>query len=253
MESLLERFKAHDWNTGAWFPQAPRATVASLQENLSTLDTEARLLAVMYLTDTNSAEAAEVLLRMSGDADGQVAAMAAQGLNSTAGLPSLEAIAAAIPQRRHPMVRSQLYRAIARSGDIEALTRVRSLMLHEGDDEVRLQAVVSAILLGGQEERDEFTYRLRAARPANALEMSEKLLSIGDWRLARGLLPWLNNLRPVTRIGSDADQRMLRMCDLAVLTAHRLGIRFPVNTESPTNFDADTIVAARNALEAIDE
>ncbi len=253
MDNPLDKFKAHDWNTGAWFHSVPSGTVDSLQQNVMALDTEARLLAVMFLTETDGARAAEVLLQMTGDENEQVAAGAAQGLNSiVSGLPP-DVIAEALPRRRYPVVRAQLYLAMARARDVGALEVVRQLTQSEHDDEARINALVAAILLGGKQERGEFKDRLRSASPRDAQQLAEKLQLIGDQRLAQGMLPWLSNSRPVTRIGSDADGRMLRMCDLAVLTAHRLGVEFPIPTESPANFDAETIGASRVALEALAE
>jgi hypothetical protein len=253
MDSSLHRFASHDWNTATWFEEAQGETVAQLEQNLTVLDAEARMLAVLFLIKKGDSAASSLLLRMTGDDDGQVAAMAAQGVNSVAEWPSVDAVIEAIPRRRYPLVRSQLYLAIARTENRDALPRIRSLMQFESDDEVLLHAEVAAILLGGEEERAEFIDRLHGAKPADALELEEKLELIGDARLARGLLPWLPNQRPVTRFGSDANQRMLRMCDLAVWAAHRLGIWFPMTSESLTNFDAETLAAAQMALAAIDD
>jgi hypothetical protein len=251
MPSSLDRFEAHDWNTAAWFPQAPAETVTDLEKSLHKLDTEARLLAELFLIDKGGPEASALLLRMTGDDDEQVAAGAAQGLNSIADAPSAEAIIEAIPLRKYPVVRSSLYLTAARTGKKELLPAIRSLLQHESDGQALRDGQVAAILLGDSEERPQFMDRLRQANSRESLDLAEKLSLIGDPRLAKGLLPWLNNLAPVTRLGSDRNPRTLRMCDLAVWTAHRLGVKFPMPSESLTNFDQPTLAAAEAALREI--
>jgi hypothetical protein len=259
MQSSLEPFRTHNWNTGEWFPNAPAHTVADLRQGLARLDEEARLLAVLFLIERADADAAALLVEMTGDTDGQVAAAAADGLNSSRELPAWTAMVEAIPRRRNPFIRGQLYLAIARTGHREAVRAIRDLAHQEDDQEVRRDAEVAAILLDAPAERtklDEwakFIEMLRHATPAQALTLADRLQLIGDARLARGMQPWLANRAPVQRLGSDAQVRNLRMCDLACWTAHGLGVPFHMSSQTLTNFDVETLAAAEIALLAFPE
>jgi hypothetical protein len=259
MQSSLEPFRTHNWNTAEWFPNAPAHTVADLRQGLGRLDEEARLLAVLFLIERADTDAASLLVEMTGDPDGQVAAAAAGGLNSSRELPAWAAMVEAIPRRRNPFIRGQLYLAIARTGHIEALRAIRDLVHQEDEQEVQRDAAVAAILLGAPaeptklDEWAKFIEVLRHATPCQALTLADRLQLIGDARLARGMQPWLANRAPVQRLGSDVQARNLRMCDLAVWTAHGLGVLFHMSSQTLTNCDAETLAAAESALLALAE
>ena len=64
----------------------------------------------------------------------------------------------------------------------------------------------------------------------------------------RGSVRWFIEHDPVTRIGTDEGGRSARLCDLAVWTALRLGIKLPASGDKLANYDDATIAATRAAL-----
>jgi hypothetical protein len=131
---------------------------------------------------------------------------------------------------------------------VEAL---RVQIRNEHDREAAEDGEVAMVKLGGIAEREAFLQRVRDTSPDDALRVSDQLLYLGDLKFARGLLPWLSDTRNVTRLGGDRQQRMARMSDIAVWTAHQLGVRFRISPEYLTNYPDSVTLAARSAIEAL--
>jgi hypothetical protein len=66
------------------------------------------------------------------------------------------------------------------------------------------------------------------------------------------MMPWFADERNVMRLGSDrGPERMSRMRDHAVWTAHRLGVKFPPQPEYLDNYDAATTARAMDAVKSL--
>ncbi len=249
-EDVVKAVHAHDWKilNAADLPAPP---IAELTQELPTLDGEARELVASYLGRRGGRGSGAILLRLSGDPDTAVASAAATGVAEGSDRPSVADVLAAIPQRDDPFVRGKLYRAVGASRDAKALDPLRALATIEKDVEAAHQAQIAAVRLHGKPERTAFLARIRGAQPDQAMDIHEQLLYVADPQLAVGVIPWLSNEAGVIRLGSDRQASMVRMCDLAVWTAHLLGVKFTIQPEYLTNYEPSVIAAASTALRAL--
>ena len=157
----------------------------------------------------------------------------------------------AISRQSQPYIRGQLYLALGRTGESGTIDALRAQLHNEPDREAAQKGQVALVKLGAAAERDAFLGQVREAKPDDALRISDQLLYVGDPRLAKGLLPWFSDFHNVTRLGSDRQKSMAPMSDIAVWTAHRLGVRFQVYPEYLTNYSDSIILAARSAVDSL--
>ncbi|MFO0619159.1 MAG: hypothetical protein U0414_41605 [Polyangiaceae bacterium] len=206
-----------------------------VEEALPRLGAQARRLAATVLARCASPASGRALLTLSGDADPSIARAAAEALLAvpTSALPDATFLVRSIAVRRDARVRTTLYRVLARTGDAMALPVLRSIYAQERDPRALAKAHVAAIRLGGVEERRAFVARLGDVRPRDALEAEEDLLDAGDPRLMRAAVTWFDDERVVRSVGTHDRSELVRLCDVAVRAASRLGISFQTRGRPP--------------------
>ena len=258
IEDILQALREHRGSAVALAPGAPADLAIEVEHALPQLDDQARALAALCVIRRNGPESGPVLLRMTGDTSSQVSIKAATGLFEKVPMtdaPTADAILTVIPQRKNEAVRGYLYLMVGRRNgtpdDDRHLTTLRKLEVQESDKNALQRVQVAATRLGGQPERAAFLERIRAAGPDEATNICDQLVYVGDPRLAKGMMPWFGNMASVFRLGSDRDNRMARMCDLAVWTAHELGVTFAMTPKYLSNFSQGTLTAAETALKAL--
>jgi hypothetical protein len=248
-EAFVRSLRQHDPGVLNRYRDAPPELAAEIDKALPELDEEARRLAVLLLERHDKSGSGDLLLKLSGDRSAQVANAAARSLTKVRELPLGEKIVSELPKRPDKFVRGQLYLAAGktRSG-LEALRRAAAA---EPDSSAALDAQAAAVKLGGEPERKLFFERVRKAEPDDALRLADLLEYIGDRRLAKALTPWFANKAGVLRLGGDRQDRMARMCDLAVWTAHALGVPFPIDPEYLSVYGDAVTARARSAAASL--
>lgn len=250
-EEVLKAIREHDWGLVTRAFTAPPSVVGEIGRALPQLDNEAKEIAVATIEHNSWPASGQLLLRLTGDPTLQVAAGAARALSKTHDVPPINDILAAIPQRENDFVRGRLYLLAGRTNDAGKLEALRGLAAKEKNPDVAFDAQVAAVKLGGETERAKFLERVRSAKPDQATRITDYLRYLVDPRLAKGMIPWLSNSAPVFRLGTDRDPRMARMCDVAVYTAHQLGVKFYIEPERMANFEGSIIANANAALKAL--
>lgn len=247
-DEALRRLLAHDW---ALAEERPRIEGLAdlLARSLPEFDEEARELAVECLR--NAPGAGSAMLMLARDPNVQIAAAAAQALADLPEIPPVPQILEAAAAEEEPFVRECLYRAAGRSARPGDLPLVRAAAAREADPEALAWTRAACLRLGGREERKPFLARLDAAPPDEAEMLAEALAYIGDATLTRGLLRWLDNRSPVFTLDPWRGEVVVRMCDLAVWTARRLGIRFMPEPDALRPYDDRTIAAAAMAIRCL--
>ena len=248
---VLNALREHDYRAVGSVVDASPSLLTEIARALPQLDEEAREMAVGVVARGSSPDAAHLLLLLTADKSQAVSSSAANKLESSAALPSGRDILKAISRQSQPYIRGQLYLALGRTGESGTIDALRAQLHNEPDREAAQKGQVALVKLGAAAERDAFLGQVREAKPDDALRISDQLLYVGDPRLAKGLLPWFSDFHNVTRLGSDRQKSMARMSDIAVWTAHRLGVRFQVYPEYLTNYSDSIILAARSAVDSL--
>jgi hypothetical protein len=144
-----------------------------------------------------------------------------------------------------------LYLAAGNSKIPPALTAFRDAAKLEKDPAAAEEAEVGAVKLGGDIERKSFMKRIEQAAPEKALNIQDQMLYVGDPKLCKALKPWFAREAGVMRLGSDRQGGSVRMCDLAVWIAFRLGVKFGPQLHSIANFSPGVLNAAKDAIAAL--
>lgn len=234
-------------------PLADASLVDGLGAAMGEFDERSQMLATSYLSRVDDLASANLLLRLTGMSSLSVAAGAARALGQLKVTPAVDDVFAAVPQRRDSFIRGQLYLLIGRSGGSGTLDRLRSLIPSEQDIDARLDLLAALTRLGGDNERAIFLKRVASVGADQALRTQDHLLYVGDPRLARGMLPWFDSSDGVMRIGSDRQGGMARMRDIAVWTAHLLGVKFPIDPPYLGNYSDAILAGAKRAIQALPE
>lgn len=251
-EPVVSALRAHDRRI-LQGPASPNPNVApSVESALPGLDEEARAIAALFLAHNNGPGAGNVLLKLTGDRSVQVASSAARSLVNVTDKPAGNTILAAIPARQDRMVRGFLYLAAGKAKSAPGLDAFREVAKKEVDPGAAESAQVALVRLGGEPERKAFLHRISTATAEKAIQIQDQMLYVGDPLLAKGLLPWFGNKEGVLRLGGDRQDRMARMCDMAVWIAHQLGVKFAMNpSDHLTIYDAGVLAAAKAAIAAL--
>ncbi len=250
-QNFISALRQHDRSVLDRVSQAPAELPKEIDAAVADLDAEARELAVELVTRQDNDQAGKFLLRRTADADPNVSTLAADNLGKIINKPKTEDIIAAIPQREDPFVRGKLYLEAGRREENFVLEELRRTAANEDDEDAKLQALAARVKRGGQSEKTEFLDVVRQTAPDDALRTQTLLLYIDHANLAKGLLPWLSNEENVTRLGSDRQNMMARMCDIAVWTAHLLKVKLPFETTHLRNFTPEEIENTRKILELL--
>lgn len=234
---------------GASAPEAD-ALVIEARRELPSLEEGPRGVVVACLKELTTAPAGELLLEMTDDDDLMVAAAAADALLRAASPPPADEALAAARKRVEPFLRGRLYRLAGLTGDARTLKALESVA--ESSVDAARDAQIAAVKLGGKEDRERFFERIETALPEQVLDLGDALDYVGDPKLARALLPWLDQTDDVVRLSPDnsPSPKMARMCDMAVLYARRLGIAVPGPLELD-NYPPQVLDDAKRLLSAL--
>ena len=250
-EDFLNALRQHDRSILERAAQAPLGLPKDIDQSISTLDAEGRELAVELVTRQDNEYAGTFLLRRTADTDVNVATMAADNISKIINKPKTDEILGAIPKRSDSFVRGKLYLEAGRREETFVIEELRRQAANESDSDAKLQNLAARAKRGGQPEKAEFLEIVRKTEPDDALQIQELLLYVNNPSLAKGLIPWLDNREGVMRLGSDRQNMMAKMCDVAVWTAHLLKIKLPFETTHLRNFTPEEIEATRKILELL--
>ena len=250
-QAIIEAVQRDDWDAISAVPPDPLRLAEDLEHVMAQLGDEGSQIAATLASRYPSPQTTHFMLTMARSTHMQAAVTAAMSLSTLPDAPSVADLAGTVKHAADPMVRAQLYLALGRSKDAQALSALRALLSTEADASAAVKGTAAAARLGGTAERMALLARVTNASADNAKDVYDDLLYVGDVRLAKGLLPWLDKLDPVTRIGSDVDNRAARLCDLAVWTALRLGVKVPASGDKIANYDKTTLAATRAALQQL--
>lgn len=250
-QAIVEAVQRGDINAISAVPPDPLRLAADLALVAAQLNDQGSQIATVLVGRYHGPQSTPFLITMVRSTHMQAAVTAAKALGKLDTPPPAVEIARSIPLASSPLVRAQLYLVLGRSLEAPALTAVRALLATEQNAEARSKAIAAAARLGGDVERASFLERIMHGSVGDAKEIYDDMLYVGDVRFAKGLLPWLDQHEPVTRIGSDTDGKSARMCDLAVWTALQLGVKLPISAAKLDTYDATTIELARAALTAL--
>lgn len=247
-QSIIDAVQRDDWDAINAVPPAPLQLSEDLEHVMSQLGDEGSQIATTLASRYPGPRTAHFMLGMAASTHLQAAVTAASSLSDLPQKPSVADIAATAKRAVSPMVRAQLYLSLGLSQEAGALPALQLLLSTEGDAGAAQKGTAAAARLGGAAERVALFERVTSASAANAKDVYDDLLYVGDVRFARGLLPWLDQQEPVTRIGGDEGGRVARMCDLAAWTAMRLGVKVPIPNTRLDIYDDATLQATRAAL-----
>jgi hypothetical protein len=223
----------------------PPGLAAALASRLPALKGQPRVVAAQALARVESAEAASVLLTLVDDPDLNVAASATRGLRDAAALPPGTSILARLLKVQDPTLRSHLYLAAGRART--PLEDLRRAIASESNPEARDAAVAAAVRLGGAPERDRLAASLRSAKADQLVRLLDLVKYTADKRLAPALLPLLDSSEPVVALSPRPNSPMARRADLAVWTAHQLGLIPHLKLTALRRFDPATVAKTRAA------
>lgn len=250
-QAIVEAVQRGDFNAITAVPPEPTRLAEDLAHVAAQLNDQASQIATILVGRYRGPQSTPFLIAMARSTHLQAAVTAATTLSELTEAPPAVEIARSIPQATNPLVRGRLYLALGRSREGPALTALRALLATEQDPDARTNATAAAARLGGDVERAAFLQRVMSATADNAKDVYDELLYVGDVRFAKGLLPWLDQRGPVTRIGSDAEGRNARLCDLAVWTAVQLGVKVSISTTQIDNYDDAIIQQTMVALQQL--
>lgn len=251
-QAALASIRAHDRTVLARAEKAGPDFPDEVRKAMPALDGAAQELAVAAVAKHDGKGAGSMLLEATGSPNGQVAGAAARAILDASDPAPVADVLKAIPTREMEFARERLFLVAGACKDPTRIDDLRALALAEKSRRPSEAAQAAIVKLGGKPEREALLLRVRSTPPDRATEVRDQLLYIGDPSLAKGMLPWLSDQRGVFRLGSDRTPgQMVRMCDLAVWTAHLLGVKFPPQPEHLTNFDGALIARADSAIRAL--
>lgn len=224
---------------------APTGLAAALGPRVGKMKDQARVVAAQVLEKLDTAEGAAILLPLTTDPNLSVAAAASRALRKAKNLPSGEALLAAIPKTETPAIRAHLYQAAGRAK--APLAGLRKLIGEETEPQALRAALAAAIRLGGVPERAQFAALIKDSKMQDVVPLMDLLIYTGDKTLAPALLPMFDSSEPIFRISPDPKSRMARRSDVAVWTAHELGLVPQLKLTSIRIFDPATIAVAKAA------
>jgi hypothetical protein len=250
-QDIITTLQKHDRNILKNARQMPPQLPLEIEKNLSALDEDARELAVELVREQDSEPAGTFLLQMTGDSSLNVAGLAVNSIRKISNKPKVHEIIQAIPKRENPFIRARLYLEAGNSNEKDAIQGLRDIFTKEQDEEVKLNGLAALTKLHGQPEKNRFVEIVSNTTPDDAIQIQELILYIGKAEVAKGMITWLQSEEDVTRISTDENVVMARMCDIAVWTAHLLKIKLPFETTHLRNYKKEEIEATRKVLELL--
>ena len=241
----LRAIEAADRSILAPDTRPPDGMAAELQIRIPALNDSARIVAAGVLRKVDSPESGSLLLQLVRDPGQGVAAAASRALRDSRNLPPGEDILRVIPALPVAVIRSHLFLAAGRART--SLTALRLVLDKEPDFLARNAGRAAAIRLGGVSERAALALAVRQSRAEDLVRLLDLSVYTQDRRMGSALLPLFGSREPIMQISSDADSLMATRADLAVWTAHELGLIPQLRLTRLRRFDAATIAAARAA------
>ena len=250
-EKILNSIRTHDRSVLDQARNAPGGVTQEIDNIIGTLDDEARELATEFVAAQDSEQAGTFLLRRTADTDANVATVAVENLGKIVNKPESNVLIAAIPERPDPFVRGKLYLEAGNRQEEFILEELRRISMNESNKDAKLRSLAARAKRGGRQEIAEFMEIVRRTEPDDALDIQALLLYINNPKLASALLPWLDNEEGVMRIGSDRQNMMATMADVAVWTVHMLKISLPFETTHLRNYTDEEIESVKKLLQTI--
>lgn len=247
-QEVVAGLRAHHGQVIQQAAGAPADLEAEIERALPELDSLSRSLAAQCLIRHDGARAGEILLRFAEDKDLAVATAAARGLSRLKHRPTGADALKTLRQAASDQVRQPLYLLLGHLSDAALLPALREALRTETNDRAHLAGLAAVIKLGGVEERAEMKRRIETAPADRVTDMCDLLEYVADRRLAPALLPWLTQEQEILRLGSDRTNRQARVCDLAVWTAHRLGVSFVITPDHLDRYTSEVIARAARAM-----
>jgi len=221
----------------------PEGLAAELRNHIPSMNAAARIVAAAVLQKVDSSASGSVLLQLVRDPSQAVAAAASRALRDSRNLPPGEDLLEIIPSVPVAAIRAHLYLAAGRART--SLPALRRTMEKEPEFLARNAGLAAAIRLGGVTERAALALAVRQSRAADLVSLLALLVYTQDRRMGTALLPLFGSREPIMQISPDPESLMATRADLAVWTAHELGLLPSLQLTALRRFDAATIAAAR--------
>lgn len=250
-EKIISAIRGHDRTVLDQARSAPEGIAVEIDEVIGSLDNEAREIATELVAMQDSKQAGTFLLRRTADTNVNVATVAVENLGKIINKPEANDLIAAIPERPDAFVRGKMYLEAGNRQDEFVLDEIRRVSMDEKNNDVKLRSLAARAKRGGRQEISDFMEVVRRTEPDDALDIQALLLYINNPKLAGALLPWLDNKEGVMRIGSDRQNMMASMADVAVWTVHMLKIKLPFETTHLRNYTPEEIETVRKLLQTI--
>lgn len=252
IDSVIARIEAADFSVLGQLGGLSPADGATIAERLSHPDPAVRELVLWVLDVLGGMAAARAGAAAALDANAQVVGLALRVLRHHAVPAVLEQVMGDYTAAPDPGVRTHLALVLGRLGT--SPIQVLALAATEPDGDARDTLTLVAGHLGGAEARARAAELLASYRGRRAQRAVEDLEFLGgSWALP-SLLPWLDDVAPVLRIGAEhlPGPMHLRVCDLTVNLAARLGpAPFPFPTDGKTNYTDAQLQLAKEYLHGL--
>jgi hypothetical protein len=248
-EHYLNSLRTHDITLPKRAADIPADFLERVAKTWKEFDAESRDIAVSTASRMRGRSAGQFLLSVAGLEGEESSTTAASQLITHPDSPDGNSILAATQRIRDAVTRSRLYLAAGAHG--ASTTAFEPIAAKETNPEARQSALEGMARLGHLPSLHTLFDRVAKAAATEVLRMHDALVYVGDKRLAKALIPWLIKTDPVTRMGSDRSPAMVRQCDYAVWTAHRLGVGVTLPANHIDNFSPATLASAKPILQAL--
>jgi len=248
-KELIRRLQEHDETVLEDIsPTEPRlAEIVSIRE----LDSEARTLFIRGLARQPSTASTEALVQLLLDEEVQNAALAIHTLSQRKTPPPASALLKVLEQAGEPLIRRELFRLLGQQPDQTLRSAVRNQADREEEEDAQLWALAGLARFGDGEMERKLHEKIHQATSETASALGEIVLYVGSRRLATGLLSWLSQDTIVRWLPPHRNPIGIRMCDLAIWTAHRLGISLQPAPTRLDRYSEPMRIAARKTIETL--
>jgi HEAT repeat protein len=226
--------------------------VEEIRRKLPTMDEDALMSAIDELLHEDSDAAADLLLELATHEDLDIAAGALDSLQTMGSVPRVSEIVRLVRETDDPVIRGQLYLIAGRSEAPDAAEVLSPLSDSEGDLYAAADLEAALAKVGVDAASQALALRIASADVDEVVELSERLIYIGDQRNANLLLPWMEREEEVARVGGDRAGQTVRTCDVAVWTASRLEIDFEPAPTHLTRYSSEVRASATRAIQRLE-
>ena len=248
-EHYLNSLRTHDVSLPNRAAEIPADFLERVAKMWKELDAESRDIAVGTASRMRGPAAGQFLLSVASLEGEESSTTAASSLINHPDCPNGSTVLAATQRIRDGITRARLYLAAGVHG--APIGVFEPIAAKETNPDARQAALEAMSRLGHLPSLHTLFDRVAKALPTEVVVLHDGLIYVGDKRLAKALIPWLNKTDPVVRLGSDRSPAMARQCDYAVWTAHRLGIAVTLPANHIDNYTPAILAAARPVLQAL--